>query len=83
MSDECYGSISEYIGNEKFRNEILVPSQTSWKNLFKSIGFSSKTIIDQSEFNSEINSWDFKTPTFFHCKFNTEKYRLITKNLRK
>ena len=83
MSDECYGSISEYIGDEKFREEVLIPSQTSWKGLFKLIGFDSEMINKQSEFNEKIYSWDFKTPTFFHCKFKTEKYKSITKNLRK
>ena len=80
MSDECYGSISEYIGDEKFREEVLVPSQTSWTSLFKSIGFDSEFINKQSDFNDKIHLWDFKTPAFFHCKFKSEKYKTITKN---
>lgn len=82
FSDGCFGSISAYIGDHKFEEDVLIPSQTSWVNLFNSIGFKSYLIDSNHDLKLKLSDWNFNSPAFFHCNFNSEHYKEITKNLR-
>ena len=82
FSDGGFGSISAYIGEEEFFEDVLIPSQTSWVNLYNSLGFKSNLIQSSVEFKQKLSDWDFNSPAFFYCTFDSEHYKGITKDLR-